>query len=129
MDTIGDFLTIIRNASAALNDSCSAQWSRIRESIAKVLLKEGFVSAYNVTEDKKGHKVLNVTLKYVENAPALTQIERYSKPGRRMYYESSKIPKVLGGLGIAILTTSKGIMTDKDARTENVGGELICKAW
>lgn len=129
MDTIGDFITIIRNASTAGKGRCSAQWSRLREGITKVLLKEGFIAGYKIVEDKKGHKAIEVHLKYVENTPALTQIERYSRPGRRLYYSAAKIPQVLGGLGIAILTTSKGIITDKDARTENVGGELICKAW
>lgn len=129
MDTIGDFLTIIRNASRAGKNRCLAQWSRIRESLAKVLLQEGFISSYSIVEDKNGHKALEVQLKYMDGMPAITGLERYSKPGRRLYYECAKIPRVLGGLGVSILTTSKGIMTDKVARKENVGGELLCKAW
>ena len=127
MDTIGDFLTIIRNASTAGNLSCAAQWSKIREGIAKILKEEGYINRYEVTENDRGFKVLNLRLKYVDEIPAIATIRRMSKPGCKLYCQYEKIPSVLNGMGISILTTSKGIVKDKDARREKVGGELLCQ--
>jgi len=129
MDTVGDFLTIIRNANKAHKKSCTAQWSKIREGIAKILKDEGYVSEYEVRENNKGFKELELKLKYVQGAPAITAIKRESTPGRRVYYPYREIPRVLQGLGISILTTSKGILKDKEARQNKLGGELLCTVW
>ena len=128
-DTLGDFLTIIRNASMAKKDICTAQLSKMRLSIAQILKQEGFISDYSEEENEKGFKQINLHLKYVNSVPAITGIERHSTPGRRLYYGVREIPRVLGGLGVAILTTSKGVMRARDAREQGVGGELICKVW
>lgn len=127
-DNIGDFLTIIRNASNARKESCSATWSNIREGIVKILKADGYIADYSV-EGEKASKKIGITLKYVGETPAITQIERVSKPGRRLYYSCSDIPRVLGGMGVCILTTSRGVMNDKDCRANKAGGELICKIW
>lgn len=129
MDTIGDFITIIRNASTAFKPSCKAQWSKIREAIAKILLNEGYIAGYKVLEKENGLKDIQIHLKYVDKQPAIVGIERHSKPGRRLYYQYSEIPKVLRGLGINILTTSKGLLTGVQARQQKVGGELLCNVW
>ncbi|WP_269524740.1 30S ribosomal protein S8 [Coraliomargarita parva] len=128
-DTIGDFLTIIRNASMARKASCSAQHSKMRVAIASILKDEGFITDFAESQDAKGFKTLTVSLKYVDDTPAITGIERHSTPGRRLYYGVREIPRVLGGLGVAILTTSKGVMRARDARENGVGGELVCKVW
>ena len=127
-DSIGDFLTIIRDASAAGKESCTAQWSKMREGIASILKSEGYISAYEVSGDPK-KRVITLTMKSVNGVPALTGISRISKPGCRMYHEYRDIPRVLNGLGIAILTTSKGVLKDSDCRAKKVGGEIICKVW
>ena len=127
-DSIGDFLTIIRNASSAGKEACSASWSKIREGIAKILKEEGYIADFAVDGDK-AQKKLTITLKYSNEVPAITKIERVSKPGRRLYYSCTDIPRVLGGLGISILTTSRGVLSDKEARANKAGGELICKVW
>lgn len=128
-DTIGDFLTLIRNASMARKDSCTMQHSKMRASIAEILKDEGYISDISEETNEKGFKTLTLQLKFVGHTPAITGIERHSKPGRRLYYGSREIPRVLGGLGVAILTTSKGVMRARDAREAGVGGELICKVW
>ena len=128
-DTIGDFLTLIRNASMARKDSCSTQHSKMRAAIADILKDEGYIKDYSEGENEKGFKTLTLTLKFVDNTPAITGIERHSTPGRRLYYGARDIPRVLGGLGVAILTTSKGVMRARDAREAGVGGELVCKVW
>ncbi len=128
-DTIGDFLTIIRNASSARKPGCTTQHSKMRSAIAAILKDEGFIQDISEGQDERGFKTLTLTLKYVENTPAITGIERHSTPGRRLYYGSREIPRVLGGLGVAILTTSKGVMRARDAREAGVGGELVCKVW
>jgi len=128
-DTIGDFLTIIRNASMARKDVCIAQHSKMRAAISVILKKEGYIQDFSEGKDKRGFKTLEVNLKFVGDTPAITGIERHSKPGRRLYYGSDEIPRVLGGLGIAILTTSKGVIRAQEARKMGVGGELICKVW
>lgn len=128
-DTIGDFLTIIRNASMARKDDCTTQHSKMRAAIAAILKDEGYINGFSEGEDEKGFKTLTVSLKFVDSTPAITGIERHSTPGRRLYYGSRDIPRVLGGLGVAILTTSKGVMRARDAREAGVGGELVCKVW
>ena len=128
-DTIGDFLTIIRNASSARKESCTTQHSKMRVAIAAILKAEGYINDFNEGQDEKGFKTLTLTLKFAGATPAITGIERHSKPGRRLYYGCKDIPRVLGGLGVAILTTSKGVIRARDAREKGVGGELVCKVW
>ncbi len=128
-DTIGDFLTIIRNASMARKDVCTVQHSKMRAAIAAILKTEGYIKDFSEGQDERGFKTLSLTLKFVGNTPAITGIQRHSTPGRRLYYGCKDIPRVLGGLGVAILTTSKGVMRARDAREQGVGGELVCKVW
>ena len=128
-DTIGDFITMIRNASTAGKPTIKAQYSKVRLGIAQILKQDGYIADFAETKNERGLPVIEVKLKYVQGTPAITGIERFSKPGRRLYYNSTSIPKVLGGLGIAVFTTSKGIMNDRQSRSQKIGGELICKVW
>ena len=128
-ETIGDFLTIIRNASAARKECAIAQHSKMRLALLKILKDEGYIADFAEGTDSKGFKTLEIKFKYVGNTPAITGIERHSTPGRRLYYGVREIPRVLGGLGVAILTTSKGVMRAREARENGVGGELVCKIW
>jgi small subunit ribosomal protein S8 len=128
-DPISDFLTRLRNASKAGRAECVAPHSILKESLATILKTEGFVREVTTGTDERGHKTLVVSLKYVDNSPVLTGIKRVSTPGRRMYYGYQEIPRVLNGLGIAILSTSKGLMKDQDARRNKLGGELVCTVW
>ena len=129
-DPIADMLTRIRNANKVRFKSVDVLLSRININIAKVLKKSGYISGYDIKKDTRGHQVLRVYLKYTDKKTAvLTGIQRISKPGRRVYVKSERIPKVLSGYGVVILSTSKGIMTDKEARSMNVGGEILCSVW
>ncbi len=128
-DPVSDFLTRLRNASKAGLAECPSPHSKLKESIAAILKAEGYIVDYKDGTDDAGHKTLVVTMKYVDNAPALTNLSRVSTPGRRLYYRYSEIPRVLNGLGICILSTSKGVLKDQDCRREKVGGELICNVW
>jgi len=128
-DPLGDFLTTLRNALHAQKDSCASQWSRLRAEVARILKDEGYIANFEEKTTGDGLRQLVVTLKYVDGAPAITGIQRHSRPGRRLYYGHTEIPRVLGGLGVAILTTSKGLMKDNEARKQKVGGELLCKVW
>ena len=128
-DTIGDFLTIIRNGSAARKEICTTQHSKMRVAIAAILKQEGYIRDFKEGQNARGFKTLELHLKFVGSTPAITGIERHSTPGRRLYYGCKDIPRVLGGLGLAILTTSKGVMRARDAREAGVGGELLCKVW
>jgi small subunit ribosomal protein S8 len=127
-DTLGDFLTIIRNGYTANLATLSTQWSRVREDIARLLKENGYITDYGKVEED-GLPVLNLTLKYVNNTPAITGIKRVSSPGRRVYAGYAEIPRVLSGMGISILTTSSGILTDRAARQQKAGGELIAQVW
>ena len=127
-DTIGDFLTSIRNASQANKAVITVQWSRLREGVAKILVDAGYVASARKAE-RDGLPVLEVALKYVAGVPAITSIERISTPGRRIYAGYTSVPKVIGGMGVSILTTSRGVMTDAEARRQKVGGELLAKVW
>lgn len=128
-DTIGDFLTIIRNGARAKKELLATFHSNTREGILRILKSQGYISDYKVTSAENGLKQLEVEMRYVEGVPSLTDIQRVSKPGRRTYTKATEIPKVLGGIGYSILTTPKGILNDREARRENVGGEIICKVW
>jgi len=128
-DPVSDFLTRLRNASKARLDVCTAPHSQLKENIASILKAEGYISDYSNGTDELGHKTIIVKMKYVENAPVITNLTRISTPGRRLYYRYSEIPRVLNGLGISIVSTSKGLMKDQDCRRNKVGGELICNVW
>lgn len=128
-DPIADFLTRLRNGSKAKLAECIMPHSNLKEGIAAILKTEGYVSDYTAGVDEQGHKTLVVKLKYVDSAPAITGIKRVSTPGRRLYYSYSDVPRVLNGLGIAIISTSKGLMKDQDCRRNKAGGELLCNVW
>ncbi|MBN1403789.1 MAG: 30S ribosomal protein S8 [Opitutales bacterium] len=128
-DSISDFITVIRNAYRARKDNCSARYSNMHWSIAQILKQEGFIRDVREGKDANGHKCIEIVLKYVDEVPALTGIQRQSTPGRRLYYSYNEIPRVLGGLGVGILTTSKGVMNDRNARRQKVGGEMVCSVW
>jgi len=128
-DPIADLLTRIRNASSAKHDSVEIPASNMKKAICQILLDEGYIKDFTVVEDGK-QGVITVTLRYLEGKkPVITGLRRVSKPGLRRYSNVEDMPKVLKGLGIAILSTSKGIMTDKKARVENVGGEVLAFVW
>lgn len=128
-DTIADMLTRIRNASSAKHDSVDVPASKVKKAIAQILLDEGYIQGFEVIDDNK-QGVIRIVLKYGANkAQTITGIRRVSKPGLRIYTNVEDMPKVMKGLGIAILSTSKGIMTDKQARKANVGGEVLAYVW
>lgn len=128
-DPISDFLTRLRNASKARLDDCVIPHSKLKESVAAILKTEGYIADHSNSTDAQGHKTLVVKMKYVDGAPAITGITRVSTPGRRLYYSYSDIPRVLNGLGIGIISTSKGLMKDADCRRNKAGGEMICNVW
>jgi small subunit ribosomal protein S8 len=128
-DPISDFLTRLRNASKAGLAECAMPHSQLKESLAGILKAEGFVRDVTTGADERGHKTVVVTMKYVDSAPVITGLKRASTPGRRIYTGYSDIPRVLNGLGIAIISTSKGLMKDQDARRNKLGGELVCTVW
>ena len=128
-DPISDFLTRLRNASKAKLDDCSMPHSQLKAGLARILKVEGYVSDHSNGLDALGHKTLVVRMKYVDGAPALTGLTRVSTPGRRLYYSYSDVPRVLNGLGVAIVSTSKGLMKDADCRRQKAGGELLCNVW
>ncbi len=128
-DPIADMLTRIRNANSAKHDTVSVPASNMKKAIAQILVEEGYIKDYKVIEDGK-QGVIEITLKYGPNkSQVLLGLRRVSKPGLRIYADCENMPKVMKGLGIAILSTSKGIMTDKAARKANVGGEVLCFIW
>ncbi|MFT3782858.1 MAG: 30S ribosomal protein S8 [Nibricoccus sp.] len=128
-DPVSDFLTRLRNASKAGLAECVSPHSKLKESLAAILKAEGYIVDFSDGADDRGHKTLVVKMKYVESAPAITNLTRVSTPGRRLYYRYSEIPRVLNGLGISILSTSKGLLKDQDCRRQKLGGELICNVW
>ena len=127
-DPIADMLTRIRNAQAAGHTSVSMPASRVKAEIARILKEEGYVETFTV-EAGKPHDRLTIALKYDGDAGVITGIERISKPGRRVYCGHDKIPTVLGGLGTAIVSTSRGMLSGRESRKQGVGGELICQVW
>ena len=128
-DPIADMLTRIRNAQVARHDSVTIPASNMKKAIAKILLDEGYVkSVENLTDGIQGS--IKITLKYQDKKqPVIVGLRRISKPGLRVYATCEELPKVLGGLGIAIVSTSRGVMTDRAARKENIGGEVLCYVW
>jgi small subunit ribosomal protein S8 len=127
-DPISDFLTRLKNATRARNEVFTAPYSKIKAEIARILQEEGYIWNYEVTTEGTFPE-LKVKPKFVDDTPALTDLKRVSKPGLRRYVPCEEIPKVLGGMGISILSTSKGIMTGHKARRENLGGELLAIVW
>jgi len=128
-DPIADLLTRIRNAQIAKNDGCIVPYSRIKKDIVGILLEEGYIAAFDIVESN-GHKNISIRFKYAAKfEKILTHLKRISKPGLRVYCECKDLPRVLDGLGVAIISTSKGIMSDKNARKQNVGGEVLCYVW
>ena len=129
MDAIGDFLTAISNAVAAGMQSFDVAGSRVRSEILRIVKNAGYIDAYEECRLESGRKVLRVKLRYVDGQSPIRMIRRHSKPGRRTYFGAKKLPRVLGGLGIAIVSTSMGLMRDSEARRKNVGGEVLCEIW
>ena len=128
-DPIGDMITRIRNAQMRKKHNVIVPNSKFRTKILEILKQEGFISSYkSLTEPAKKFNI-SVELKYSNGAPVISEIRRISKPGRRIYAKASSIPKIQNGLGLAIVSTSKGIMTDNEARNQNIGGEIICRVF
>ncbi len=130
-DPIADMLTRIRNANTAKHDTVDIPSSKMKVAIADILVKEGYIKGYEIVSDKKGFNNIHVTMKYGKdkNEKVISGLRRISKPGLRVYANCEELPQVLGGLGIAIISTNKGILTDKQARKENVGGEVLAFIW
>ena len=128
-DPIADMITRIRNAQLRTLESVSIPSSKFRARILDVLKKEGYISDYKLLSDAKNKGSLIINLKYYNGLPVIKEIRRISKPGRRIYTKADSIPKIKSGLGIAIVSTSMGIMSDNDARSKNIGGEIICKVF
>ncbi len=127
-DPIADMLTRIRNANTAKHDTVDVPASKMKLAIANILLDEGYIAKYDLVED--GHfQTIHITLKYGADKKVITGLKRISKPGLRVYANTEDIPRVLGGLGTAIISTNKGVVTDKEARKLGVGGEVLCFVW
>lgn len=127
-DPIADMLTRIRNSIQIKAEKVDIPISKLKLELAKILKEEGFIRAYKILKDRK-QGILRIIPKYVENESVISGLKKISKPGRRVYVAKDEIPKVLGGLGIAILTTSRGVLSDKSCQREGVGGEVICYVW
>jgi small subunit ribosomal protein S8 len=128
-DPIGDMLTRIRNAQERGKSKVSSPASRLRERVLEVLQNEGFIRGFTTTQQDGGKAELEIELKYFDGAPVIKEIHRVSKPGRRVYASVDTLPTIYNGLGISILSTPKGVMSDADARAQNVGGEVLCTVF
>jgi small subunit ribosomal protein S8 len=128
-DPLGDLLTRIRNGQAARLSAVSSPASKHRINVLEVLKREGYIRDFTVTKNANGSADLNVELKYSEGQPAIKEISRISKPGRRVYSKIAEVPRVYNGLGISILSTPRGVLSDKEALEANVGGELLCRVF
>jgi small subunit ribosomal protein S8 len=130
-DPIADMLTRVRNANVAMHDTVVMPSSKLKEALAKILVQEGYIAGFNVSENApRPGKTLEIELKYsTDRARTISGIKRVSKPGLRVYTAADRLPRVLGGLGVAVLSTSQGLMTDKEARKRHVGGEVLCFVW
>lgn len=127
-DPIADMLTRIRNAITIRAEKVDIPASKLKLEIVKILKEEGFIKAYKILKDDK-QGILRITLKYVDGNNVVSGLKRISKPGRRVYVNSKKIPRVMGGIGMAVLTTPKGVASDSTCRREGVGGEILCYVW
>ncbi len=130
-DPVADMLTRIRNANTAMHDDVAMPSSKLKESLATLLQKEGYINAFNVSENEETPgKTLTIEMKYSPTrARVISGIKRVSKPGLRVYSKSTDIPRVLGGLGVAVVSTSQGLMSDREARKRRMGGEILCYVW
>jgi small subunit ribosomal protein S8 len=128
-DPLADMFTRIRNGSKARFEKVDVPSSQLKREVAKLLKEEGFIKNYKMVADDQKHEMIRIFLRYDENRKGIIHIRRVSKPGRRTYARSDRIPSVMGGLGISILSTSKGVLTDKSARKANAGGEVLCHVW
>lgn len=129
-DPIADMLTRVRNASSAMHEEVNIPASKLKENIARILQEEGYVDGVDVVSEDGRHPVIRIKLRYSEDRErAIAGIRRISKPGRRVYRGATELPRVLGGMGVAIISTSQGIMTDKRARQAKVGGEVLAYVW
>ncbi len=128
-DPLGDMLTRIRNAQRARHTSCMAPASKLRANVLDVLRREGFIRGFAAEELRPGIAQLRIELKYSEGEPVIKEITRVSKPGRRVYSKIKELPRVYAGLGISILSTPRGVMSDAEARAANVGGEVLCRVF
>ena len=127
-DPIADMLTRIRNGNMKKHESVEVPASNMKKNLAQILLDEGYIKGFNVVDDNR-QGMITIDLKYVDDERSISGLKRISKPGRRVYVRANEVPAVLGGLGTAILSTSKGVMTDKQARAQGLGGEVICYVW
>ena len=128
-DPIGDMITRIRNAQSRTKSKVSTPGSKLRKSVLDVLKSEGFIRGYAAVEHSSGRREIEIELKYFDGAPVIREISRVSKPGRRVYASVKSLPRVNNGLGVAIVSTPKGVMADHDARDNNVGGEILCTVF
>ena len=130
-DPIADMLTRLRNGAVATQDTVRMPSSKLKESLAVILRQEGYIADFKVSDDgNRPGRVLEITMKYTpERAPTISGLRRVSKPGLRVYTKADRLPRVLGGLGVAVLSTSHGLMTDREARKQKVGGEVLCYVW
>ena len=128
-DSLGDMLTRIRNAQRARQTSCVAPASKLRANVLDVLKREGFIRSFQAEELRPGVAQLRIELKYNEGEPVIKEISRISKPGRRVYSKIKELPRVYAGLGVSILSTPRGVMSDAEARAANVGGEVLCRVF
>lgn len=128
-DPLGDMLTRIRNAQRNRSSTVKSPYSRLRRNVLDVLRKEGYIRGYSEEELRPGIKELSIELRYHEGGPVIKEIDRISRPGRRVYSGIDDLPKVYAGLGISILSTAKGVMSDNEARDANVGGEVLCRVF
>ena len=127
-DPISDYLTRVRNAIRARHKRVDVPASNVKRAITKILAHQKYISSFTeISDNKQG--ILRITLKYTDGVNAITGLNRVSKPGLRVYVPSDKLPRVMNGLGVALISTSKGIMTEKEARTSRVGGEVLCRVW
>ena len=128
-DPLADMFTRIRNGSKAKFEKVDVPSSRLKREVAKILKEEGFIKNFKMVTDDRKHEMIRIFLKYDETRKGIIHIRRVSKPGRRIYAQSDRIPSIMGGLGLSILSTSKGILTDQSARKANLGGEVLCHVW
>jgi small subunit ribosomal protein S8 len=127
-DPIADYLTRIRNAAKAKHRRVDIPSSNLKKAVSKILLEKNYISGFTVLDDRK-QNIIRINLKYHSGKSVITGLRRVSKPGLRLYHGSNELPRVLGGLGVAIITTSKGVMTDAQAKKDNVGGEILAYIW
>jgi small subunit ribosomal protein S8 len=128
-DPLGDMLTRIRNAQRARHAACVAPASKLRASVLEALKREGYIRGFAVEEVRKGIAQIRIELKYAEGEPVIKEIHRVSRPGRRVYSKIKELPRVYAGLGVSILSTPRGVLSDAEARAANVGGEVLCRVF